>query len=108
MKVKRKYSHTLPKGSRQRTEYSGSRARDYSNVNSNDSNNLDLKNSIPTDKLGVDYKRPEPYTYCDICNWNGYPYEKIVVRNFRIRSEDEEGFIYEFDTFDYDPDISCH
>jgi hypothetical protein len=43
------------------------------------------------------------YIFCDQCAWNGFPCEKIAIENFRIRPEDEEGFIYEFDTFDYDP-----
>jgi hypothetical protein len=104
MKVERKHSRTLPKGSRPGTEYSQPQLRSNPNVNIIDSNNTNLRNSVEAGTSDTAYKRSEPYSYCDICAWNGYTFEKIVLENFRIRPEDEEGFIYEFDTFDYDPD----
>jgi hypothetical protein len=104
MKVERKYSHTLPKGSRRGTEYSEPQLGGNPIVNINDSNNPNLRNSVEAGTSDTAYKRSEPYSYCDTCTWNGYPYEKVVLENFKIRPEDEDGFIYEFDTFDYDPD----
>jgi hypothetical protein len=67
-------------------------------------NNPDLNNSTEAYNITNYCKRSKPFRYCDICNWNGYPYGKIVVRNYRIRFEDEDGFIYEFNIFNYDPD----
>ena len=104
MKVERKYNRTLSKGSSPETEYSEPQLGGNPNVNSNDSNNTNLRNSVEAGTSDTAYKRSEPYSYCDICAWNGYPCERIVLENFRIRPEDEDGFIYEFDTFDYDPD----
>jgi hypothetical protein len=104
MKVERKYNRTLSKGSRPGTEYSEPQFGSNPNVNIIDSNNTDLRNSIDAGKSDIDCKTSESYSYCDTCTWNGYPYEKVVLENFKIRPEDEDGFIYEFDTFDYDPD----
>jgi hypothetical protein len=104
MEVERKYSRTLPKGSRPGTEYSEPQFGSNPNVNIIDSNNTNISNSIDADKSGIDFKESESYSYCDTCAWNGYPYEKVVLENFRIRPEDEDGFIYEFDIFNYDTD----
>ena len=104
MKVERKYSRTLSKGSRRGTEYSEPQFGSNPNVNIIDSNNTNLRNSIDADKSGIDCKTSESYSYCDTCAWNGYPYERVVLENFRIRPEDEDGFIYEFDIFNYDID----
>jgi hypothetical protein len=104
MKVERKYSRTLSKGSSPETEYSEPQLGGNPIANINDSNNTNLRNSINSDKSGINCETSESYSYCDTCTWNGYPYEKVVLENFRIRPEDEDGFIYEFDTFDYDPD----
>ena len=67
-------------------------------------NNPDLNNPTEAYNITNYCKRSKPFRYCDICEWNGYPTEKVVVEYFRVRSEDEDGFIYEFDTFDYNPD----
>jgi hypothetical protein len=104
MKVERKYNRTLPKGSDPGTEYSEPQLGDNPSVNINDSNNPNLRNSVEAGTSDTAYKRSEPYSYCDVCAWNGYPCEKILVENFRIKPEDEDGFIYEFDTFNYVPD----
>jgi hypothetical protein len=104
MKVERKYSRTLPKGSSPATEYNEPQLGSNPNVNIIDSNNTNLRNSVETGTSYTAYKRSEPYSCCDVCAWNGYPCKKVVLENFRIRPEDEDGFIYEFDTFDYDPD----
>jgi hypothetical protein len=102
-----KYSNsrsTLDKGSSPRTEYSEPQFGSNPNVNIIDSNNTDLRNSVEAGTSDTTCKRSEPYNFCDICAWNGYPCEEVVLENFRIRPEDEDGFIYEFDTFDYDPE----
>ena len=36
------------------------------------------------------------YFLCDICEFNGYPNEKVVYEYDGLRLEDEEGFIYKF------------
>ena len=40
-------------------------------------------------------------TYCEICRWNGYPYEKVIFELQGLRSEIEDGFIIKFTTYDY-------
>ena len=41
------------------------------------------------------------YFLCDICEFNGYPNEKVVYQYKGLRSEDEEGFITRFSVYDY-------
>lgn len=41
------------------------------------------------------------YFLCDICEFNGYPNEKVVYLYKGQRSEDEEGFITRFAVYDY-------
>ena len=41
------------------------------------------------------------YFLCDICEFNGYPNEKVVYQYKGQRSEDEEGFITRFSVYDY-------
>jgi hypothetical protein len=41
------------------------------------------------------------YFLCDICEFHGYPNEKVVYRYEGLRSEDEEGFIIRFAVYDY-------
>src|SRR5215210_5342445 len=45
----------------------------------------------------------QDYTFCDQCAWNGFPNEKIVRIFHGLRPEDEDGFIYRFTEYDYDP-----
>jgi hypothetical protein len=45
---------------------------------------------------------PQEYVFCNICAYEGYPYEKIIYRFERLRSEQEEGFIYETTIYDHD------
>lgn len=101
MKVERNYNRTLSKGSRRGTEYSEPQFGSNPNVNIIDSNNTDLRNSLDIDKSTVDCKRSEPYCYCDTCEWNGHPNQKIVRLFYGYRSEDEDGFIYKFIEYDY-------
>jgi hypothetical protein len=101
MKVERKYNRTLSKGSRRGTEYSEPQFGSNPNVNIIDSNNTDLRNSIDADKSYIDSQRSESYSFCDTCEWNGYPNQKIVRLFYGYRSEDEDGFIYKFREYDY-------
>ncbi|HEY6885451.1 MAG TPA: hypothetical protein VI278_15565 [Nitrososphaeraceae archaeon] len=41
------------------------------------------------------------YILCDICEFHGYPNEKVVYRYEGLRSEDQEGFIIRFAVYDY-------
>ena len=41
------------------------------------------------------------YSLCDICQFNGYPNEKIVFAIHGFRSEDEEGFYVKFTEYDF-------
>ena len=41
------------------------------------------------------------YFLCDICEFNGYPNEKVVYQYKGQKSEDEEGFITRFSVYDY-------
>jgi hypothetical protein len=63
------------------------RLKNYANI-------LDEKTSPQT---GSSY-----ITFCQVCGWYGYPYEKIVVEFEGIRSEEEDGFVDKFTEYDYD------
>ncbi len=41
------------------------------------------------------------YSFCEICEFNGYPNEKVVYRYEGLRSEYDEGFITVFTVYDY-------
>ena len=41
-------------------------------------------------------------TYCQVCEWYGYPFEKIIREFEGFRSEEEDGFVYKFTEYDYD------
>lgn len=41
------------------------------------------------------------YFLCDICEFNGYPNEKVVYHYEGLRSEYDEGFITVFTVYDY-------
>jgi hypothetical protein len=43
------------------------------------------------------------YIFCDQCAWNGFPYEKIVRVFHGLRPDYEDGFIYRYTEYDYDP-----
>ena len=45
----------------------------------------------------------EDYIFCDQCAWNGFPNEKIVRLFHGLRPECEDGFIYRYTEYDYDP-----
>jgi hypothetical protein len=59
-----------------------------------------IKSSIVTEEagpqLGSSYVR-----YCQVCEWYGYPHEKIIVKFGGFRSEEEEGFVVKFAEYDY-------
>jgi hypothetical protein len=38
---------------------------------------------------------------CDICEFNGFPNERVVYQCEGLRSEDEDGFIYKYNLYDY-------
>ena len=44
------------------------------------------------------------YIYCDQCEWNGTPNQKIVMVYLGIRPANEPGFIHKFETYDYSQD----
>ena len=43
------------------------------------------------------------YIFCDQCAWNGFPNEKIVRLFHGLRPEYEDGFIYRYTEYDFDP-----
>jgi hypothetical protein len=54
-----------------------------------------------TDDKDKSFNGDKDYTYCQQCEWNGVPNQKIVVVYLGIRPLDEPGFIYKFETYDY-------
>lgn len=57
-----------------------------------------------TMKYGLDegeHKSFGNYIYCDQCEQNGMPDQKIVIVYLGIRLANEPGFIYKFGTYDY-------
>jgi hypothetical protein len=60
-------------------------------------------NIFPEDNDKLFDVNAQCYIFCDQCAWYGFPNEKIV-RNFNgLRPEDEDGFIYDYTEYDYDP-----
>jgi hypothetical protein len=45
----------------------------------------------------------EDYNFCDQCACNGFPNEKIIRLFHGLRPECEDGFIYRYTEYDYDP-----
>jgi hypothetical protein len=43
------------------------------------------------------------YIFCDQCSWYGFPNEKIIRVFHGLRSESQDGFIYSYTEYDYDP-----
>jgi hypothetical protein len=43
------------------------------------------------------------YIFCDQCAWNGFPNEKIVRVHHGLKPEYEDGFIYNYTEYDYEP-----
>jgi hypothetical protein len=41
-------------------------------------------------------------TYCQVCGWYGYPFEKIIREFDGFRSEEDDGFAYKFTDYDCD------
>jgi hypothetical protein len=56
-----------------------------------------IKTSIVTEDT-----LPLSVTFCQVCGWYGYPFEKIIVEFEGIRPEDEDGFVDKFTEYDYD------
>jgi hypothetical protein len=48
------------------------------------------------DKIILSDNDIKGFVFCDICAFDGYPYEKVVFKCTGFRSEDEEGFAYEY------------
>jgi hypothetical protein len=40
-------------------------------------------------------------TFCQVCSWYGYPFEKIIREFEGIRSEEKDGFVDKFTEYDY-------
>lgn len=47
------------------------------------------------------------YIFCDQCACNGFPNEKIIRVHHGLRPEYEDGFIYRYTEYDYDPSDKC-
>jgi hypothetical protein len=61
---------------------------------------------ISEDKI-KSFDNDKNYVYCDVCEFNGYPNEKVVYYYEGLRSEEEEGFITKFTVYDY-PTLFSH
>ncbi|HZA06618.1 MAG TPA: hypothetical protein VE619_02845 [Nitrososphaeraceae archaeon] len=60
-----------------------------------------IKSSVVNEKAGL--KPGSSYiTYCQVYEWYGYPFEKVIVVFEGSRTEEEEGFAYKFSEYDYD------
>ena len=55
-------------------------------------------------KGSVVTKEPQSYyvMYCQVCEWYGYPFQKIIREFEGFRSEEEDGFVDRFTEYDYD------
>jgi hypothetical protein len=47
------------------------------------------------------FDRSIKYSFCDLCELNGFPNIKVVFEFQGLRSEYEEGFIYKFEVYEY-------
>jgi hypothetical protein len=41
------------------------------------------------------------YSFCDVCTFNGYPNERVVIVIHGFRSENEDGFVLKFTEYDF-------
>lgn len=41
------------------------------------------------------------YSLCEVCEFNGYPNEKVIYHYEGLRSEYEEGFIHKLTEYEY-------
>ena len=60
-------------------------------------------NIFPADKHKLFDVNTQCYIFCDQCAWYGFPNEKIVRVFHGLRPEYEDGFIYRYTEYDYDP-----
>jgi hypothetical protein len=58
-------------------------------------------NSTLADNNIKDFDGQSRYVLCDICTFDGYPYEKVLFRYIGFRSEDEDGFAYKYTVNDF-------
>jgi len=58
-----------------------------------------------TDDKDTSFDGDKDYTYCQQCEWNGIPNQKIVIVYLGIRPINEPGFIYKFETYDYSENV---
>jgi hypothetical protein len=61
----------------------------------------DIKGSVVT-KESLLQQRSCYVTYCQVCGWYGYPFEKIILVFEGIRSQEEDGFVDKFTEYNYD------
>lgn len=54
-----------------------------------------------TEDKDKSFGRDKDYIYCQECEWNGIPNQKIVAVYLGIRPVNEPGFIHKFETYDY-------
>jgi hypothetical protein len=59
-----------------------------------------IKGSIVT-KESLLQPRSSYVTYCQVCEWYCYPFEKIIREFEGFRPEEEDGFAYKFTEYDY-------
>ena len=70
------------------------------------SGTYNIKNS--TISKDADPRRRSSYvTSCQICQWDGYPHQRIVVEIEGFRPEEENGLLYKFTEYDYAPGQQC-
>jgi hypothetical protein len=60
------------------------------------------KPSLAIDQIVI-HESSNYITNCQVCRWNGYPCEKIIIEFEGIRHEEEDGFVDIFTEYDYDP-----
>ena len=58
------------------------------------------KNTLAGNNI-KDFHDLQKYVYCDLCAMNGYANEKVIFQLKGLRSENQDGFIYKFTTYDY-------
>src|SRR5215217_1636273 len=83
-----------------------------SSTNSHFTKNVPINSevNVPIEELGRRLSSGEyfkqdslDYIFCDQCEWNGFPDEKIVRVFHGLRPEYEDGFIYNYTEYDYNP-----
>ena len=60
-----------------------------------------MTSSIYLKERHKSFVQNQSYNFCDVCRFNGYPNEKVVIVIEGFRCENEDGFAIKFTEYDF-------